>query len=81
MLPTGKDISFDYIKPRPVDTWLYMMLVSINSELGSVFTIEYLIPKVYAPDGVPVPQMGYRSGIGEQACVPLASCGSVHQWS
>jgi len=32
-----------------------------------VFTIEYLIPEVYAPDGVPVP-LGYRSGMGWIGC-------------
>ena len=30
-----------------------------------IYEIEYLIPVVYAPDGVPVP-WGYRLGIGEQ---------------
>ena len=62
-----------------VDTQLYTLLARTNSEYGGVFTIEYLIPVVYTPHGVPVSQC-YRSGIGEQGTgvVPPASCCLPH---
>jgi hypothetical protein len=43
-----------------------------------VITIEYLIPEVYAPDGVPVSQ-GYRSGIGWEGGRKLASLRNLNE--
>jgi hypothetical protein len=48
-----------------------MMLADIKSEHGGVFTIEYLIPVVDAPDGVSVSQGG--TGIREQGVGPRAT--------
>jgi hypothetical protein len=55
------------------------MLADIKSEHED-FEIEYLIPKVYTPNGVPVPRTGYRyprgtaRAVGEQEVDLRATC-------